>query len=208
MLHEITSSYLNLAYYHYLKRDMWDKSKNVKFLMVRRRLKDLFLWCLSSHYVNQFIEANLRTLLICPVLSQLCASLLPSELPSSWILPPSVLISQFCTEVSWLTMLCCFWSVAKWVIQINFYIHKYIYIYILIYVFQILVHYNLLPDVECTSLCHRAGPCCLWTVLRVWWPQAPDLPPSPLVTLSFFLCVWTCSCFVHKFIVSCCRFHI
>jgi len=87
-------------------------------------------------------------------------------------------------------------------------IYIYIYIYILIYVFQILVHYNLLPDVECTSLCHRAGPCCLCTVLHVWWPQAPDLPPSPLVTLSFFLCVWTCSYFVHKFIVSCCRFHI
>lgn len=165
---------------------MWDKSKNVKFLVVRRRLKGFFLWCLSSHHVNEFPEAHLGTLLICPMLSALC---LPPSLcvPQLLILPPSVSISHFCAEVSWLKCCVSFWSVAKWVIQISLSIRKYIYIYIfiLIYVFQSLVHYNLLPDVECTSLCCRAGPvaypfyikCCVYRnpklriyPLPLWWP--------------------------------------
>ena len=37
-------------------------------------------------------------------------------------------------------------------------IHVYIYIYIL---FNILFHYDLLQDIEYSSLCYTVGPCCL-----------------------------------------------
>ena len=39
---------------------------------------------------------------------------------------------------------------------------KVIQLYIYIYIFQIILHYRLFWDFECSSLCYMVNPCCLW----------------------------------------------
>ena len=58
-----------------------------------------------------------------------------------------------------------------------------IYIYLL---FQIIFHYRLLQDIECSSLCHTVGPCCLSILYRVVCICYPCSHLSPLVTINLF----------------------
>ena len=78
-------------------------------------------------------------------------------------------------------------------------------IYIL---FQILFHYRLLQDIEYSSLCYMGGPCCflvlyvvvVYVNLKLLTYLFPQLPLSPLVSISCFQCLLVCFWFVNKLI--------
>ena len=96
-------------------------------------------------------------------------------------------------KYSWFTMLYSFLVYSKE-------IQLYIFIYMTHTLFQVLSHYGLLQDIECSSLCCTVGPCCslvLHTVVCICYSQTPNLslpphpPPFPFglfsVSVSLFL---------------------
>ena len=89
--------------------------------------------------------------------------------------------SRFARGVSWFFKVDNFlnWSVAVYNVVFLVY-NKAIWLYTHIHtLFQILLHYRLLQDIEYSSLCYKVGPCCclsiLWTVLCICSSQIPNL---------------------------------
>ena len=72
--------------------------------------------------------------------------------------------------------------------------------------FQILSPFRLLQNSEWHSLCYTVGPwrsSILHTEMYMSMPSSQCIPLPylpPLKTISFFLCLWICFCFVNKFI--------
>ena len=68
--------------------------------------------------------------------------------------------------------------------------------------FQILLHYRLLQDVECSSPCHTVGPChwsALYMVVCICSSQAPNVSfTTPGGNHKFVF--YVCSYFVNRFI--------
>ena len=75
-------------------------------------------------------------------------------------------------------------------------------------VFQTLFHYRLLQDIEYSSLCYMGGPCCflvlyvvvVYVNLKLLTYLFPQLPLSPLVSISCFQCLLVYFWFVNKLI--------
>ena len=82
-------------------------------------------------------------------------------------------------------------------------IQVYIYTYI---IFEVILHYKLLQDIDYSSLCYTIGPCCfstLYIVVYICLSQTPSLSLCPPSTPSFsfinhkFVFYF---CFIKKFI--------